>query len=139
MLILASSKHRFMRSGGWLVAVLCLAALTGCGESKEDKVASAVEEFYPAAASGDGETACDHIAEVAMLGGSYRRCVAIVEGGILYDSKMKKQFRNVEVEEVIISGQEGKRADAYLGPMDSVFLRKEDGVWKIEAETLDAI
>ncbi len=126
-----------MRSGGWLVAVVCLAALTGCGESDEDKVASAVEEFYLAAATGDGETACDHLSRLASpMQGGYARCVRVIESGVLYDATMKEQFRNVEAGEVNI---EGDRAEVSLGPIDSVGLVKRDGKWLIEAETLDAI
>lgn len=116
---------------------MCLAALTGCGESEEDKVASAVEEFYLAAGTGDGETACDHLSRLASpMEGGYERCVRVIESGILYDATMKEQFRNVEAGEVKI---EGDTAEVRLGPMDSVDLVKQDDKWLIEAETLDAI
>ena len=47
------------RCSGIALAVLCVAALAGCGGSQDETVRDLARHFHDAVAAGDGDAACD--------------------------------------------------------------------------------
>ena len=113
------------------VAALALFAFAGCGGgSPED----AVKDFYEAFADGDGEKACDLLAEDAKkgLGGECEQAISAFGG--LIDDKAKDQLKDAEVSDVEEDG-DNATAKVKIGDQEEeVKLKKEDGDWKVTGD-----
>ena len=125
--------------GAGLAAIALV--MGGCGESREDKVASVVEGYFDALSERDYERACSaaagsfervlaDYAKQSLPGFDAKGCVAILSQiGTANDPQLVKLQKEVDVQEVTIDGD---RAVARLeGPGQTAELRETNGDWKI--------
>jgi hypothetical protein len=140
--------HRLPR---YLLIACCSAtiALAGCGGSKttdEDRVKATVVDYYKAFAAGDGETACNHLADAAReeleraSGG--KECPKVVDAALKRPeyARVAKDLSGVKVSDVKVSGNTAiavaevpglKASDGKTAVSTSVPLLKEENTWKI--------
>jgi ketosteroid isomerase-like protein len=133
-----------------LIAICSITlAVSGCGsekQSEESKVEDTVVEYYKAFGSGDGETACNHLAEKTReqleKAGGGESCPEVLEAALDRPeyAKVAKQLESVKVSGVEVSGDTAiatallpdiKAADGKTPISTSVPLAKEEGTWKI--------
>jgi Domain of unknown function (DUF4333) len=116
-----------------LVPVLALGLFAGCGgESDEDRVETAVESFYAAAADEDGEGMCDLLADADRLAlDAAEDCTMLVENEL--EPGYSEEAESAEVVDVGVAGEGAwARVETDDGGEKTVRLVESDGDWLIE-------
>jgi len=118
-----------------LLATSCVAVLSACGASDEERVNDTVKRFYKAAAAGDGKQACAQLTPAARGPGGAPQCEAAIDQlGQLGGPEAKRRIAGVDVRRTHVDGDRASTQAQVPGQTPvTLTLRKVDGEWKLES------
>ena len=121
-------------------AALALASCGGGGQSDKEQVESTVRDYYTAFADGDGDKACDQLAEQTqqqfVKAAGAKSCADALQKAAQRPDvrRFTDRLRSAKVLSVEVKGDNATAKVQAIGTTTSVPLVKQGDSWKIEGQ-----